>query len=110
MVSMVIAAVFVFVTGLSSALSARASQLITRGADDQTTKDDDQAAPPITEADLFNWVIQYSNWGRWGPDDQRGTDNFITPEKRVEATSLVRLGMPVPMARRPHKVAFDPQR
>ena len=20
-----------------------------------------------------------SNWGRWGPDDERGTVNFITP-------------------------------
>jgi len=21
-----------------------------------------------------------SNWGRWGPEDERGTVNFITPD------------------------------
>ena len=24
------------------------------------------------------------NWGRWGPDDEKGTLNFITPETVVE--------------------------
>ena len=33
-----------------------------------------------------------SNWGRWGGDDQRGTLNFITPERIVEAARLVRTG------------------
>ena len=33
-----------------------------------------------------------SNWGRWGADDQRGTLNFITPERIVEAARLVRTG------------------
>jgi kynurenine formamidase len=32
------------------------------------------------------------NWGRWGPDDQIGTLNFIDPEKIVAAGSLVRKG------------------
>jgi hypothetical protein len=27
-----------------------------------------------------------SNWGRWGDDDELGTLNFITPEKRVAAS------------------------
>jgi kynurenine formamidase len=34
-----------------------------------------------------------SNWGRWGADDVRGTMNFLTPEKRKEAASLVRRGV-----------------
>ena len=34
----------------------------------------------------------YSNWGRWGPDDQRGTLNLITPECVVAAAALVRKG------------------
>jgi kynurenine formamidase len=33
-----------------------------------------------------------SNWGRWGDDDELGTLNFITPEKRVAAAALVRTG------------------
>ncbi|MBG0568569.1 cyclase family protein [Actinoplanes sp. NEAU-A11] len=34
-----------------------------------------------------------SNWGRWGPDDVRGTMNFLTPEKRKQGASLVRRGV-----------------
>lgn len=33
-----------------------------------------------------------SNWGRWGEDDERGTVNFVTPERLVSASSLVRRG------------------
>ena len=33
-----------------------------------------------------------SNWGRWGKDDERGTTNFITPERLIEAARLVRTG------------------
>ena len=32
------------------------------------------------------------NWQRWGPDDELGTLNFITPERRVAAAALVRSG------------------
>jgi len=35
---------------------------------------------------------ELSNWGRWGPDDERGTLNLITPEKRAAAATLVRRG------------------
>lgn len=33
-----------------------------------------------------------SNWGRWGPDDERGTLNLISAALIVEAASLVRTG------------------
>ena len=33
-----------------------------------------------------------SNWGRWGPDDQLGTLNHITPDDVVAAAGLVRSG------------------
>src|SRR5262252_934582 len=33
-----------------------------------------------------------SNWGRWGPDDERGTVNFITPEVVRRAAACVRRG------------------
>ena len=32
------------------------------------------------------------NWGTWGPDDQLGTLNWITPEKIVAAARLVKQG------------------
>ena len=32
------------------------------------------------------------NWGRWGPDDEIGTLNFITPEDIVAAALLIRKG------------------
>ena len=32
------------------------------------------------------------NWGKWGPNDQRGTVNYITPAKLVEAGQLIRTG------------------
>jgi kynurenine formamidase len=41
---------------------------------------------------------QCSNWGRWGPDDQRGTLNLITPDHRVRAAGLVREGFSVSLA------------
>jgi kynurenine formamidase len=33
-----------------------------------------------------------SNWGRWGTDDARGTLNFITAERIVEASRCIRTG------------------
>ncbi|MFQ5880552.1 MAG: cyclase family protein [Dehalococcoidia bacterium] len=33
-----------------------------------------------------------SNWGKWGPDDEIGTMNFITPQKIIAAARLVRKG------------------
>lgn len=32
------------------------------------------------------------NWNRWGAEDQRGTLNYITERKRLEAASLVKRG------------------
>ena len=37
-------------------------------------------------------AAKYNNWGKWGPDDQLGTINYITPEKIIEAGALVRKG------------------
>jgi kynurenine formamidase len=37
------------------------------------------------------------NWGRWGPDDQLGTLNLITPERVRAAAALVRSGRRVSM-------------
>ena len=49
----------------------------------------------MTMADLAAMEDQLSNWGRWGPDDQRGTLNLITREKTKQAAALVRSGIAV---------------
>jgi kynurenine formamidase len=52
-----------------------------------------------TEEQLEAWTRTFSNWGRWGPDDELGTLNYITPRKRQEAGTLVREGVAVSCAR-----------
>jgi len=49
----------------------------------------------VTLATLERWESELSNWGRWGPNDQRGTLNLITPEKTREAARLVEDGVTV---------------
>lgn len=38
-----------------------------------------------------------SNWGRWGPEDQRGTLNLIEPQHVLAAARLIRRGVVVPL-------------
>jgi kynurenine formamidase len=47
---------------------------------------------PVTAELLEEYCTRFNNWGRWGPDDQRGTLNFITPAKVLEAGALVKTG------------------
>jgi kynurenine formamidase len=46
---------------------------------------------PLTD-DLRQLAARVSNWGRWGPDDQRGTLNLITPEATRRGAAAVRTG------------------
>jgi hypothetical protein len=52
----------------------------------------------VTLDQLAIWERELSNWGRWGPDDQHGALNLITPEKTRQAASLVREGVTVSLA------------
>ena len=54
--------------------------------------------PPLTTTTLEQWMSALSNWGRWGEDDQLGTLNLITPEKRRQAAALVTEGVSVSLA------------
>lgn len=47
---------------------------------------------PPTETDHRAYRERFSNWGRWGEDDQLGTLNHITAEVRTQAASLVQAG------------------
>jgi kynurenine formamidase len=53
----------------------------------------------VDQTQVDAWMTELSNWGRWGADDQRGTINLITPEKRKQAVALVRDGVSVSLAR-----------
>ena len=57
-----------------------------------------QDSPEVTEAMVTQWMTDLSNWGRWGDDDQLGTLNLITAEKRLEAISLARVGTSVSLS------------
>ena len=46
-------------------------------------------------ADVERLMEELSNWGRWGPDDQLGAANLITPAKRLEAIALATEGITV---------------
>ena len=52
-----------------------------------------------TEEEVLGWMNSLSNWGRWGPEDELGTLNLITPEKIAQAGTLVKEGISVTCAR-----------
>ncbi len=54
--------------------------------------------PVPTEDEVKTYFETCSNWGRWGADDSAGTVNLITPQKRVEAASLVKNGRAVSLS------------
>lgn len=51
------------------------------------------------EAEVLTYLERLSNWGRWGDEDELGTLNFITEEKRRQAAECVRVGRTVSCAR-----------
>jgi hypothetical protein len=55
-------------------------------------------AAPVTQQEFEALFEKLKNWGRWGPDDARGTLNYLTPECVREAAKLVRTGHTVSMA------------
>jgi hypothetical protein len=46
----------------------------------------------VTPALLEEYCEKFRNWGRWGPDDEIGTLNLITPEVITRAAGLVKQG------------------
>ena len=54
---------------------------------------------PPTQAEYDGWRERFSNWGRFGPDDELGTLNHITPEVRRAAGTLVRAGRSISLSR-----------
>ena len=56
-------------------------------------------ADAVTAEAFDRWMTELSNWGRWGSDDELGTLNLITAEKRTQAASLVQTGITVSLSR-----------
>jgi kynurenine formamidase len=60
--------------------------------------------PPAYRVDADGKVVGHvndqrpNNWGRWGDLDERGTINFITPERIAAAAALVRTGRAISCA------------
>ncbi len=52
----------------------------------------------MTDSELVTLLERISNWGRWGKDDQRGTLNLLTLEKRRRAIKLATMGESVSMS------------
>lgn len=57
----------------------------------------DRTAPTVDEYNAYKQ--RFSNWGRWGADDQLGTLNHISEATRRAASALVREGRTVSCAR-----------
>ncbi|UFN47741.1 cyclase family protein [Roseomonas sp. OT10] len=56
--------------------------------------------PAITDDRALEQALPaLSNWGRWGKEDQLGTLNFLSAEKRLAAAALIRTGRVVPLGR-----------
>ena len=53
----------------------------------------------VTKDEFEEWMLQLSNWHRWGRDDQLGAVNLITPAKRKQAAALVTEGRVVSLSR-----------
>ncbi|WNG21580.1 cyclase family protein [Cystobacter fuscus] len=59
----------------------------------------ESAAPPVkTAKDVQGWMEKNRNWQRWGPQDQLGAVNLISPAKRKQAAQLIREGVSVSVA------------
>ena len=69
---------------------------LTRGAPAQALQG--AAHPLVTAAEYERWQTELTNWGRWGPNDEMGALNLITPAKRKQAASLVKEGLTVSLA------------
>jgi kynurenine formamidase len=46
----------------------------------------------LTMADIEAAAEAFSNWGRWGPEDEAGTLNFVGPAEVAAAAALIRKG------------------
>ena len=56
---------------------------------------------PHNQAEFNALFEEVKNWGRWGPDDELGTANLITNQKRRQALALPTRGVTVSLSHNP---------
>jgi kynurenine formamidase len=54
---------------------------------------------PVSPGEFRELFDRVSTWGRWGPDDERGALNYLTPERVASAAELVQSGRTVSLSR-----------
>jgi kynurenine formamidase len=68
----------------------------------------------VNPPELTELAAQVNNWGRWGPDDERGTLNLITTDTVRAGVDLVRDGrrisLAIPMSEAGPQLGFVPGR
>src|ERR1700694_4031441 len=67
------------------------------------------AGPDLTripEDELRTWFEKFSNWGKWGQENELGALNYITPEKVLSALKIPSRGVRVSCGR---AVEFAPK-
>jgi kynurenine formamidase len=79
---------FLETASLAAAAAPLAAQTATRSAAPRATS----RARDLTDAELEAMFRRCSNTGKWGPNDELGTLNYITPAKRIAAARLVKTG------------------
>jgi kynurenine formamidase len=68
------------------------------GFPQQPTQSQSKNPTSATPEDYLRWRKEFKNWGRWGPNDQRGTSNLITAKKILNAVKLVKVGLVISLA------------
>jgi len=63
----------------------------------------------VTQQTIDGWKKSLNNWGRWGPNDQKGTLNLVTPDVRKRAAGLVTAGIAVSLERELTPELLDPE-
>ena len=82
----------------------KAAQQRSRPQPDPTTQLPERL---VTHEQMLKWSEEQKNWDRWGPDDDRGTLNLITPEKTKAAVALVTEGISVRLYHFPDPINLD---
>ncbi len=57
-----------------------------------------QSSPRLSIQEFEQIFASVCTWGRWGPNDERGTLNYLTPERTRAAAQAVRTGRTVTLA------------
>jgi kynurenine formamidase len=57
------------------------------------------AQAEVSAAEFRELFDRVSTWGRWGPDDERGALNYLTPKRIASAATLARGGRTVSLSR-----------